>query len=182
MMRGGRAEPATRPGAAPGRGAGVAAIVVGFLLVTVVAGDLFVRRQQRLFRGDALAFSAAVCDFRASQISRWLAERRGDAQVASRDPVIGRAVLHPDDPVARQAGVRRLQLIADSYGYKAMIAVDRRGDARISVGADTILDADTPALVATAQKTGRVLFSTFRRASDGSGGLTFDLVVPTVSV
>ena len=49
------------------------------------------------------------------------------------------------------------------------------------MGADTTLDADTPALVATAQKTGRVLFSTFRRASDGSGGLTFDIVVPLVS-
>ena len=50
MTRGGRAEPATKPGVAPagtapGRGAGVAAIVVGFLLVTLVAGDLFVRRQ-----------------------------------------------------------------------------------------------------------------------------------------
>jgi PAS domain S-box-containing protein len=181
MTRGGRAEPATKPGAAPGRAAGIVAIVVGFLLVTLVAGDLFVRRQERALRRDALALAGAVCDFRTSQISRWLAERRGDAQVASRDPVIARAVLHPEDPHARIAGARRLALIASSYGYKAMIAVDRKGERRISVGDETTLDADTPALIASAQRTGRVLFSTFRRAGDLSGGLTFDIVVPLIS-
>jgi PAS domain S-box-containing protein len=151
------------------------------LLVTLATGSLFVRRQQRLLHQDALVFSAAVTDFRTSQISRWLAERRGDAQVASRDPVIARAVLHPEDPVAREAGLRRLGLIAASYGYKAMIALDRQGERRISVGSDTTLDADTPGLVTAAQRTGRVLFSTFRRATDGSGGLTFDIVVPLIS-
>ncbi|HLK90466.1 MAG TPA: ATP-binding protein [Polyangia bacterium] len=159
----------------------MAAIVVGFLLVTLVAGDLFVRRQKRSLHKDALALAAAVSDFRTSQISRWLAERRGDALVASRDPVIARAVVEAADPGARDAGLRRLGLIAASYGYKAMIAVDRQGARRISVGADTALDAETPALVADARRTGRVLFSTFRRATDGSGGLTFDIIVPLLS-
>src|SRR5579863_1473313 len=181
MTRGGRSEPATRPGAALGGGAGVAAIVVGFVLVTLVAGDLFVRRQQRFLQREALALAAGVCDFRTGQISRWLAERRGNAQVASRDPVVARAVLHPDDPVASRAGVRRLGLIASSFGYKALIALDRQGQRRFSVGDDTTLDADTPGLLAVAERTGRVLFSTFRRAENGAAGLTFDIVVPLIS-
>src|SRR5690242_9005872 len=134
MTRGGRPEPAMRAGVAPGRAAGVAAIVMGFLMVTLVAGDLIVRRQERHFQRDGLALTGAVCDFRTSQISRWMAERRGDALVASRDPVIARAVVHPGDPVAQAAGVRRLGLIAASYGYKAMIAIDGRGEPGISTG------------------------------------------------
>jgi PAS domain S-box-containing protein len=180
MTRGGRAEPATKPGAASGRAAGLAAIVVGFLLVTLVAGDLFVRRQQRFLQREALALAAGVCDFRVAQISRWLAERRGDARVASRDPIIARAVRHPEDPGAQEAGARRLQLIASSYGYKSLIAVDREGSRRLSVGTDTALDADTPGLLISAQQTGKVLFSSFRRAT-GAPGLTFDTVVPLVS-
>jgi PAS domain S-box-containing protein len=121
-----------------------------------------------------------VCDFRTAQIARWLAERRGDAQVASRDPVIARAVLHPEDERAQERAADRLQLIAASYGYKAMIAVDWSGERRVSIGTDTKLDADTPTLLTSAQRTGRVLFSTFRRSADGDG-LTFDIVVPLIS-
>jgi two-component system, sensor histidine kinase and response regulator len=180
MTRGGRNEPASKAGGAPGGAAGVAAVVVGFLLVTLVAGGILVRRQQRLLRRDADAFAAAVCDFRTSQVSRWLAERRGDALVASRDPVIARAVLHPEDAAARSAGARRLGLIAGSYGYKSMIAVDLRGAPRLSYGTDTALDADTPPLIVAANATGRVRFSAFRRATDGSDGLTFDIIVPLI--
>jgi PAS domain S-box-containing protein len=44
-----------------------------------------------------------------------------------------------------------------------------------------VVDAETPGLISAAQQTRRVLFSTFRRATDGSDGLTFDIVVPLIS-
>lgn len=105
------------------RGAGVVAIVVAFLCVTIVAGAILVTRQRRQLRADALAYVNSVVVFRSRELDRWLDERRGDARVTSRDPVIA-AALESTDGARRAAAEQRLSLIAKSYGYRALVALD----------------------------------------------------------
>ncbi|HVU53126.1 MAG TPA: hypothetical protein VHL80_20725, partial [Polyangia bacterium] len=64
---------------------GVVAIVMAFLVVTVAAGLLLVARQRRQLRASAEGFVGAFVEFRASELGRWLDERRANAAVAGRD-------------------------------------------------------------------------------------------------
>jgi PAS domain S-box-containing protein len=171
---------ASSPPARPLRRVGRAfAVIAGFAIVTLVVGAIVVRRQQRLLRQSSGHFIEAVVDFRTSQLSRWLAERRGDAQVVARDAAVARVVAGSGaGATEREAALRRLHVIADSYGYKAMVVLDRDGNRRLALGTDAELELDSLTLAGRATATGKVQFSEFRRARTGGDGLTFDIVTP----
>jgi PAS domain S-box-containing protein len=182
-VSGGREEPAlgaTEPGEGYRYDRGAIAIVAGFVIVTLVAGTVIVRRQGHLLRHNGTAFVSAVSDYRTSQLSRWLMERRGDAQVASRDPVIARGVTQPASAEARAASERRLRTIAASYGYAGAATFDREGVRRAAVGGVIEPSESTRALISAATAFGRPQFSDFARAADNPETLTFDVVAPLV--
>jgi PAS domain S-box-containing protein len=121
------------------RGAGVVAIVTAFLCVTIAAGAILVARQQRQLRASALGYVGAFVEFRSGEIDRWLAERRGDAAVAGRDPAIAAALAEPSPAHAATARAR-LRLIGASYGYTGIVAVDGLGR-RVGVGDERLSEA-----------------------------------------
>jgi PAS domain S-box-containing protein len=121
------------------RGAGVIAIIVAFLCVASAAGAILVTRQQRQLRVNAVGYVGAFVEFRSVELDRWLAERRGDASVAGRDPAIAAALGEPS-PAHAAAARARLGLIAESYRYAGIVAVDALGR-RVSVGDDHLPEA-----------------------------------------
>jgi PAS domain S-box-containing protein len=162
------------------RGAGVLAVIAGVVVVTLAAGSLLMYRQRDAVIQEAVGFVDAVADFRTSQIERWLAERRGDALVASRDQVLARAIEHAPAADLEQAARARMALISTSYGYEAIVAVDRQGARRLGVGSDVDLAAG--GLAARAQEamtTGRLQIVGPRRL--GGERLAVDLVVPLLA-
>src|SRR5690349_10875165 len=74
------------------RGTGVVAIVLGFVVVAAGAGSLLTAREAQRLEQNARAYVGSLVDSRAAELNRWLFERYGDADVASRDPVIGGAI------------------------------------------------------------------------------------------
>ena len=158
------------------QGAGIVAIVAAFLCVTIVAGAILVTRQQRQLRLDALAYVNSVVGCRTRELDRWLAERRGDARVASRDPVIAGA-LEGTDGARRAAAEERLSLIAKSYGYRALAAFDRTGERRFGFG-DERLPEKTVARARAAIATAQPQTAGLRWVEGGPDELTFDLATP----
>jgi PAS domain S-box-containing protein len=154
---------------------GVVAIVAAFLVVTIAVGAALVARTQRQLRRDAGGFIGAVATFRARELERWLSERRGDARVASRDRVIA-AGLEGDGQMARDAAERRLALIAKSYGYSALVALDPNGVRVFGVGGQPSAKAIARARAAVA--TGQTQTAGLRWTEGEAHELTFDLVTP----
>jgi PAS domain S-box-containing protein len=161
------------------RGAGLVVIVAGFLGVTVVAGAILVTREQRQLRASALAYVEAFVDFRSAELERWLAERRGDALVAGRDPVIATALEAPSAP-REDAARQRLALIAKSYGYHALVALDREGRVRFGVG-DVRLPAEDAARARDTARAGAIQIVGPRWIDGTADALTLDLVTPVLA-
>jgi PAS domain S-box-containing protein len=135
---------------------GIVAIVAAFFVVTVAAGLLLVARQRRQLQAGAEGFVGAFVEFRTREFGRWLAERRANAAVESRDPVLAAALASPDSAAAAAARAR-LALLAKSYGYTTVAAVDG-GGRRIVVGDDPLpTDADRRARAVMESKRGQVV-------------------------
>jgi PAS domain S-box-containing protein len=161
------------------RGTGLVAIVASFLGVTLAAGVVLVSRQRRQLRENALAYVDAVAEFRATELDRWLAERRGDALVASRDALLAAALDAAPDAAREDAAKKRLALIARSYGYRALDALDLQGRRRFGVGAaqDTLAPTDA-ARTRQALESGALQILGPRVTEGTPPSLTFDLVTP----
>jgi PAS domain S-box-containing protein len=158
------------------RGAGLVAIVAGFVAVAIVAGALIVTRQERQLRAKALGYVGAVAEFRSSELERWLAERRGDAQVMARDPRIAAALAEPDAARVR-AAEQRLALIARSYAYRAIAALDVDGARRFGVG-DARLTEETAGRARAAISSGQLQSPGLRWLEGTADTLTLDVVTP----
>jgi PAS domain S-box-containing protein len=159
-----------------GHGAGVIAIVAAFLCVAIATGALLVKRQERQQRAAAQDYVDSVVAFRVRELERWLAERNGDARVASRDPALA-AALESGGQAQRTEASRRLALIAKSYGYRALVALDRAGEQRFSSG-DSALPDSAVARARAAMATGQAQSVGLRWVEGGPDELTFDLATP----
>jgi PAS domain S-box-containing protein len=157
------------------RDTGVVAVVAAFLVVTLAVGTILVARQQRQQRSDALGYIGAVATFRAHELDRWLAERRGDAQVASRDPLIAAGFDAAGAP--RAAAEQRLSLIAKSYGYRAIAAFDAKGTRLFGVGNEQPA-SKAVARARVAVETGRPQTVGLRWNEGTPDDLAFDLATP----
>jgi PAS domain S-box-containing protein len=116
----------------------VVAIVLGFVVVAAGAGSLLTAREEQHLERNARAYVGSLVDSRAAELNRWLFERYGDADVTSRDPVIGGAIpgnsfsyrAYTGFALARQ----RLEIIAQTYGYDAIVLLDGTGRPVMEVG------------------------------------------------
>jgi PAS domain S-box-containing protein len=159
-------------------GGGIVAIFVAFFVVAVVAGGLLVRRQTRVLRERAFGFVSSVAIYRSGLLERWLDERRGDALVASRDPVLARGF---DGGAATSAATRRLSLIARAYGYSSLVALDRDGRPRFSHGdAPELLAPDVVARARRAMEATAIDVVGLRPTRGPAPRLAFDLIAPVI--
>jgi PAS domain S-box-containing protein len=132
----------------PRRAMRVLAILLALAVaVGVVGAGLAIRQSAEIHRGIN-RYLRAVVEFRASELGRWLSERRSDALLASRDPIIAAAAALPaqarvTSPAFVTAG-RHLESLARSQGYDAALALDREGAPLLTFGPP--IDARTPGL------------------------------------
>ncbi|HEY1661431.1 MAG TPA: PAS domain S-box protein [Verrucomicrobiae bacterium] len=107
------------------------------LIVLICAGGWFYFHYQSIQARDAARESlATIADLKADEISSWLKERRGDAEVA-RTSVIARGVVaNPNSPEAHEAAERRAEIFRQVYGYAAVVFADAQGNVILKVPAD----------------------------------------------
>jgi signal transduction histidine kinase len=161
-----------------------APLVAGFILLAALIALVSYwawRQQAQSIQRQAERSVAAVGALKANQISSWLAERRGDAEVLSGDPLISASVT---DLLARRRSESAATDLSDvlasyrrAYGYTQLMLASPRGVLLLSSpGAAHLPGANTKALVQKAATTGRVQSSDLYQ--DAAGRARLDFVAP----
>ncbi len=162
----------------------MAPLVAGFILLAALIALVSYwawRQQAQSIQRQAERSVAAVGALKANQISNWLAERRGDAEALSGDPLISASVA---DLLARRRSESAAADLSDvlasyrrSYGYTQLVLASPRGVLLLSSpSAAHLPGADTKALVQKAAMTGRVQSSDLYL--DAAGRAHLDFVAP----
>ncbi|MFH0822355.1 MAG: PAS domain-containing protein, partial [Pseudomonadota bacterium] len=115
------------------------AAVVG-LLVVLGGGAWFYHEQEREQRQDTEAALQAVARLKMDLISRWMAERRGDAAFVAENPFLIEAVVRRQDDPQPEAEDRILSLLRSMqkhYRYSDAFLVDTGGKVLLSLSGNT---------------------------------------------
>ncbi len=163
-------------------------LIAGFVvLATLVVGLAYWawREQAASMRSQAERSVEAIGSLKAAEISAWVQERLGDAEIISGNHLLSAAVLDmaaDRDRVANAARVRSyLAELRQTYEYVdvTLTAPDGSVLLRVPAQASHSVGARTRALVAEAQRTGRVVTSDLYRDDGGSPHL--DIVAPVLT-
>jgi PAS domain S-box-containing protein len=166
------------------RGTGLITLVLAMVTAALGAGAFLALRQREGIRNGFTPFLQAVATFRAGELARWLAERHGDAEVASRDSMIAMAANVPAsarvNSPAFVAAARRLGVITRSYGYRAVTVLDRSGAQVMTQGPPIDIDhRDLRDALTAASQSGQVQMSRLSWSADPAPGqLVLDIVAP----
>ena len=181
----------TNPGASVGRTADAEARRVGrmlagtFLLMAaalVVAGYLYVSRQQAEARATAHRELSTIADLKLSQITNWREERLSDARFFSRARFVAqdvrRLVDEPDSEAARAAVLQWMDLLKGGARYAAVMVFDPRFERRLSLPASAAQPAaSTRKLLAQAVQSRKVVFGDLHRDTT-NGPVYLDMAFP----
>lgn len=108
-----------------------------FLVVLISAGGWFYYQYQATQAREAARESlATIADLKAEEISNWLRERQGDAEVVRTSLVAKELMANPNSPEAREAAVMRAKIFRKIYGYAAVVFADAQGRVQLKVPAD----------------------------------------------
>ena len=128
----------------------------------------------------------AIATLKVAQISAWLREREGDAQLLHSSRYLSglyRRWRDTGDPASRELVLQRLGDYQASHGYQEAILVDGRGDPVLAT-ANTPLSV-APELRATIRRAiaqGAVSNTDLYRHTDGAATLHLDFVAPLPAV
>jgi PAS domain S-box-containing protein len=85
----------------------------------------------------------AIANLKANQLSQWIIERKGDAQVVSKSPFFSGEVVrwlnHKDNTTLKVQLQNRLQLVKNSYNYNGIFIINTRGEMLLSSLNDSLL-------------------------------------------
>jgi hypothetical protein len=122
---------------------------------------------------------AAVAQLKAGQITSWLDERRGNAEMVRADPLVSSAAADLLAGRRAAAASAHLQTLLDAfrqtYGYVDGVMTTPGGTVllRAPRAATAPLDPRTPVIVAKATATGRVQSSDLYLDAAGRAGIDF---------
>ncbi|HEY4415348.1 MAG TPA: PAS domain S-box protein [Verrucomicrobiae bacterium] len=112
------------------------------LIVLICAGGWFYYQYQATQAREAARESlSTIADLKADEISNWLKERLGDAEVARTSVIAKGIVSHPNNPEAREAALVRAEIFRRVYGYAAVVFAGAQGQIQLKVPADYPLPA-----------------------------------------
>jgi PAS domain S-box-containing protein len=163
-------------------------LILGFVVLTVfiAAGGYWAwRLQAQSIRTQAGRSLVAVGDLKAEQISAWLGERRGDAQIIRFDPLISTATADLLAGRSTATAGADLQTVLDAYrrthGYSDVVMTSPKGAVllRSPRTASGSLDEQISVLVARATTTGRVETSDLHLDAAGRPRIEFVAPVPS---
>ena len=162
-------------------------LLAGFVVLAalvVLLAYLAWRQQAQAMTEQAERSLNAVAELKATRISSWAKERRGDAELMSHNALLSAAVsdlLAGRDAAASAAQIRSsLAQMQRYYEYVDVILVaDGRTLMRVPATAAHPLGPEVRALIAEAESTGEVVASDLYLAPDGAARL--ELVAPVLA-
>ncbi len=162
-------------------------IVVFLVLAAAIAGLAYVvfDRVEQGVSAQQQALLAAIADLKVRETASWMAERRGDAKVLTRDSFLAEQVERwlqqgaPPDAVSQKLA-RRLGSIQEAYGYRGVSLLDERGELKLGAGeSGGPMEPEDKSLALRAIHSGAVVTSGLHWAGGReSRGIEFDLVAP----
>ncbi|MDP1733659.1 MAG: PAS domain S-box protein [Sulfuritalea sp.] len=159
-----------------GRWRWLAALALVVALVVVAITKIYVPQLER----DAYASLEIAARLKAQQVESWLDERHSDGRVIATDAEFIERIAdirRRADPEKVASIRRRLDAIADGYGYAASYLLDPQGEVLLASEARHQLSANTLAMLPRVFANGQVAQSAFYiDANDGQPGLNF--VIP----
>jgi PAS domain S-box-containing protein len=104
-------------------------LILGLLLAVVITagGWLYYRHLATEARRTTQESLSAVADLKAQELSNWMNERLGDAEVARASVVVGGVAVNPNSAEVRRAAIIRVKIFCDIYKYAAVLIADSRG-------------------------------------------------------
>ena len=143
-------------------------MALGVLMAAVIgAGGWFY--YQRLDSEARLALQSSlgtIADLKAADIAHWMAERRGDAEVARFSIAVRSTITAANRSAGRSAAFDSIKVFRQAYGYAAVVLADARGQVQLIEPPDYPLPASFMAdQVQIALHSRSVQVSDLRRAS-----------------
>ncbi len=154
-------------------------LLAGAIVVLALGGIRYTFHEQK---DKEVARLQAIIDLKVRQVTAWLGERHGDAQLLHGSRFLAdRYQRWRDigDPASRAQLLQRLDEYRQAYGYQSVLLLDDHGELALAA-TDTPLRI-TPELRATIQRAiieGRVLNTGLHRGADGSAAIYLDFVAP----
>jgi PAS domain S-box-containing protein len=163
-------------------------LLAGFVVLAALIAILAYRawlEQARSMTEQAERSLNAVAELKATRISAWAEERRGDAELMSHDALLSAAVsdlLAGRDAAASAARIRSSLTQTQRYYHYVdviLVAPDGRTITRVPATATHPLGPQVRAMIAEAESTGEVVSSDLYLAPDGVARL--ELVAPVLA-
>ncbi|BBJ00137.1 hypothetical protein FGKAn22_18290 [Ferrigenium kumadai] len=167
-------------------------IFILFALAITMAGISAFQHYRDSIKSDRQNELSGIAELKIGQITTWMTERKGDAQVLKGDPLFldeaDRWLLRgsPDD-ASKAKLAERLASIQRTYGgngYSAISLFDDKLKLRLSTSANTTaLQDNEKELLLESLRSGKILFSDMHRGLPGSGhdiaiAIAIDMVMP----
>ncbi len=115
--------------------------IIAFALIitiTVVAGYFYYANYEKHFRKELEKTLSAIAELKASQISLWRKERKGDAEAVFNNPVLKSEIkdyIHdPLNSKINETFFEYLKKFKEYYGYERVCFFDKNGVEKISSG------------------------------------------------
>ncbi len=143
-----------------------------------IGGARFYKARRTEARRHAQSELTAIADMKAGQISSWLREQRGDAEVILRNPQTALFLSSPAGPTVREDVVRWMAALQETYDYRLVALFDSTGAVRETVPAG-VLERYVCAgeHVREALTAGKILVTDLHRAGP-DGAIHMSLLVP----
>ena len=159
----------------------VVAAYIGVALLILGGGALLLRRQIRATRTLVQAELSTIADLKMGQLSAWIGERRGDAEVIARGGLL-QTQLHrylTGSPLAPPERDLRdwMASIQESFKYERVALFDAQGRSRISVPPVSDRGFEDPDEVLAALRAPGVVIRDLHRAP-GRSGIHLALWIP----
>jgi PAS domain S-box-containing protein len=119
----------------------------------------------------------AIAELKIEFVRYWLGERRSDVTVQAERPAMARALV-PGRPGAadRQRLQAQLEALRETYGYEAVLLLDRHGSIRLQAGAPAAAArVSAPQAARSAMAAGRAVVSGASHAASADGGSHTDI-------
>src|ERR1700722_11525625 len=96
----------------PNHRLGLPLLILGLLLAVVITacGWLYYRHLAVEARRSTQESLSTVADLKAQELSNWMNERLGDAEVARSSAVVGGVVANPNSAEVRRAAIIRIEI------------------------------------------------------------------------
>jgi len=114
------------------------ALVLLFALAIGGGGLYLFHYEREGARRDAKKELTAIADLKAGQITNWLQERRGDAEIAREYPRAVEFLADPTNESLRRPLLHWMAAMQQAYDYRLVALFDSRGVLKIAVPADAL--------------------------------------------